>query len=143
MSDGLIRGPAPLAEGEELRATFAPDRTTYLRRVLILIVLFGALAGAILLALGNPYPWTGPVAALLGVGVRGWYLASEALAATWRLTDRRLLGPAGQVVPLSSIDRVQTVFGDVLVITRAGDKHLLKYLPDAPAVIARLQEARA
>lgn len=140
--DSLFRGPQPLAEGERLVETFRADRSVYWRNTLILVVVFGTLAGAALLALGNPYPWIGPVAAVLALGLRSAWLASEALAAEWRLTDRRLLGPAGQAIPLGDIADVKPVFGDLVVITRSGEKFLMKYLRDGAATRARIEAAR-
>ncbi|MDR0807792.1 MAG: hypothetical protein LBE86_01455 [Gemmobacter sp.] len=140
--ESLFPGPQLLAEGEVVEASFHPDRAAYLRATLILAVVFGTGAGLVLLAMGNPHPWAGPVAAILAIGARAAYLASEALAAEWRLTDRRLLGPGGQTIPRGQISQARRVFGDVMVITRAGDKHLIKYQADAAAVIAALEGGR-
>lgn len=131
--------PAPLEPGEVLLAEWRADPAIYWKNHLILSVLFGFAAGVVLLAMGNPFPWTGPVAAVLAVFARAFYLRSEALTESWRLTPRRLLGPGGRVIPLSSIETIRPFLSDVLVITRAGDKHLMKYLADAPAVIARIK----
>ena len=141
--DSLLTGPAPLAEGERLVTSFRADTAVYLRNTMILIVVFGAVAGLALIWTGNPYPWVGPVAALLGVGGRAWFLASEAFGAEWRLTDRRLLGPAGQIIPRGDIAEARKVLGDVVVIRRSGEKALIKYQSDADAVIATLNGVRA
>lgn len=141
--DSLLVGPVALAADERLVASFRADQAVYLRNTMILIVVFGAVAGLALIWIGNPHPWVGPVAALLGVGARAWFLASEALGAEWRLTDRRLLGPAGQVIPRGDIAQARKVLGDVVVIRRSGDKALIKYQADADAVIAALTGARA
>lgn len=133
---------APDAD-EPVLAEFTADPATYWRNHLILAVVGGALAGAVLMAMGNADPWVGPVAALLAIGVRAWYLASEALNDRWRLTDRRLIGPGGRVVPLSSLAAARPFFGDVQLVTRGGDKHLMKYLADARTVIAEIERARA
>jgi len=132
--------PAPLEPGEVLLAEWRADPGVYWKNHLILSVVLGFAAGLVLVAMGNPHPWTGPVAAVLAVFARAFYLRSEALGDTWRLTPRRLLGPGGRIVPLSSIETVRPFLSDVLVITPAGDKHLMKYLADAPAVIARIRE---
>ncbi|MBL8562308.1 MAG: hypothetical protein JNN06_08515 [Gemmobacter sp.] len=141
--DPLLTGPRPLAEGEVLLETFRPDRGVYLRNTLILMVVFGVIAGGVLVAIGDPNPWVGPLAAILGIGARAWFLASEALAAEWRLTDRRLLGPAGQVIARADLIEARKVFGEVAVITRAGEKFLIKYPADPEAVIAQLNGAKA
>lgn len=139
--DSLLSGPLPLAVGERLVATFRPDRGLYLRNSLILAVVLGGLAGCILLLIGNPHAWTGPVAAALAVGLRAAFLASEALAADWRLTDRRLLGPGGAAVALADLAQVRPFFGAVLVVTRGGDKHLLKHLANGPAIALSIRKA--
>lgn len=141
--DPLLAGPRPLAEGEVLLETFRPDRGVYMRNTLILMVVFGVIAGGVLVAMGDANPWTGPLAAILGIGARAWYLASEALSAEWRLTNRRLLGPAGQVIARADLADARKVFGEVAVITRSGEKFLIKYPSDPEAVIARLTGAKA
>jgi hypothetical protein len=130
-------------DGEQVLAEFRADRTAYWRNHLILAVLGGTVAGAVLLAMGNPDPWVGPVAALLAIGVRAAYLASEALGEGWRLTERRLIGPGGRVVPLSALAKARPFFGDVQLITRGGDKHLIKYIADAQTVIAEIERAKS
>lgn len=140
--DSLLSGPQPLAEGEVVQTVFRADRTAYLRTTLILAVVFGTLAGGVLVAMGNPHPWAGPLAAILAIGARAAYLASEALGAEWRLTDRRLLGPSGQAIPRGQIAQARRIFGDVVVATSAGDKHLIKYQADADTVIAALDGRR-
>ena len=135
--------PLPLAEGETLRETWTTDRATYWRGHAILALLGGVVAGIILVLMHDPAPWVGPVAAVLAIGARAAYLASEARDLTWRLTDQRLLGPAGRNLALSDIARARSLFGDVQVVTRSGDKHLIKYMADARAVIAAIEDARA
>lgn len=139
--DSLLSGPLPLAEGERLVATFRPDRGAFIRNNLIVAVILSLVAGSVLLLLGNPHAWTGPVAAGIAVAARASFLASEALAADWRLTDRRLLGPGGRAVRLADLAAVRPFFGDVLVITRGGDKHLLKYMANGPATAAAIRKA--
>jgi len=135
--------PLPLAEGETLLQSWTTDRATYWRGHAILALLGGVVAGIILVLMGNPAPWVGPVAAVLAIGARAAYLASEARGLTWRLTDQRLLGPAGRNLALADIAKARSLFGDVQVVTRNGDKHLIKYMADAPAVIAAIEAARA
>lgn len=140
--DPLMGTGVPLSEGERLLAEITADRGAYVKSHLIMAVLGGAVAGLVLVWLGNPDPWIGPVAAILALGVRGWYLASEAQSAVWRLTDRRLIGPGGRLIGLAEIETVRPFLGDVQIITRSGDKHLLKYLADAGAVVAAIDAAR-
>jgi hypothetical protein len=63
------------------------------------------------------------------------------MAEVWRLTDRRLLGPAGRVVPLPRLQTARPFLGAVQVTTTTGDKHLIKYQADPAAVAARLTAA--
>lgn len=141
--DGIAGGKVALAEGERLLATFRADRGTYWRAHAILAVVAGVLAGGVLLAIGNPDPWVGPVAALLAIGVRAGYLASEALGEAWLLTDRRLVGPGGREVSLSGIATARAFLGGVQVVTRSGDKHLIRYLADPEGTAACIRDARS
>lgn len=138
-----ISGPhVALGEGERVLATFRADRGTYWQAHAILAVAGGVLAGGVLLAIGNPDPWVGPVGALLAIGVRAGYLASEALAEAWTLTDRRLVGRARLAVPLSAIAAARAFLGGVQVVTRTGDKHLIRYQADPEGTAARIRDAR-
>lgn len=133
---------APLRPDETMLAEWPADKGSYWRSHAIMAVIGGAIAGGALVAIGNPTPWVGPVAAVAAMAARGWYLASEALVANWRLTDQRLQGPGGRVIPLAQIKRVRPFLGDVQVVTRSGDKHLMKYMGDIPAVVAAIEAAQ-
>jgi hypothetical protein len=136
--DPILGTVTPLQNGETLVAEFRADRIAYWRGHLILAVVLGTAAGLILMWQGNPYPVAGPLGALLAIGVRAVYLASEALAETWRLTDRRMLGPGGRAIALVQIRSAQPVLGAVQITTKAGDRHLIKYLADPAAVADRI-----
>ncbi|MCB1405964.1 MAG: hypothetical protein KDK01_06795 [Rhodobacteraceae bacterium] len=124
---------------EELR----PDSGRYWRDHAIMAVVLMALAGSFLWLIDSPYPAIGSLGAILAVAVRAAYLKSETLGMVWTLTDRRLILPGGvRSVPLLEIERVRTLLGDVQVITKTGDKHLMKHLADGPAVVARITAAR-
>ena len=140
--DSLMAGEVALIGGERVLAEFRADRGTYWRAHLWMAAAFGVAAGAVLVALGNPDPWVGPVAALGAVAIRAWYLASEALTDRWRLTDRRLLGPRGQEMPRRRIRAARPFFGAVQVVTDGGDKHLIRYQADPAAVAAQIPGAR-
>ena len=84
----------------------------------------------------------GPFGAVLAIGARAAYLASEALSEVWRLTDRRLLGPGGRAIPLSTLQSARAFFGSVQITTTSGDRHLIKYQADPAATAARITAGR-
>ena len=146
MNDSLIHSmtpTTPLAEGERVVHSFHPDRATYWRDHAWLAAGAMALGMGILWAMGNPHVWTGAVGGLAAVAVRAFYVASDELQARWDLTDRRLLGPQTRAVHLSDIATIRTLGSAVQVVTRGGDKHLLKYQPDSEATRTRLLQAGA
>jgi hypothetical protein len=141
--DSVMGHASPLQEGERVVHEIRPDRAAYWRSHLVMAVVLGILAGLILLWQGNPYPVVGPVAAVLAIGIRAAYVAPEAMAEVWRLTNRRLLGPAGRVIPLAQLHSARPFFGAVQVTTSTGDKHLIKYQADPAATATRLTDAKA
>ncbi len=144
MSDGPIHSMTPttvLAEGERVLHSFHPDRATYWRDHAWLAAVAMAVGMAILWAMGNPHVWTGAVGGLAAVAVRAFYVASDELQARWDLTDRRLLGPQTRAVHLDEIETIRTLGSAVQVVTRSGDKHLLKYQPDRDATRRRIESA--
>lgn len=134
--------PAILDPGERLLAEYRPDRNRYWRAHALMAVALMALAGGVLWATDTPYPEVGALGAVLAVAVRAAYLASETLGMRWTLTDKRLILPGNRGIPLMEIEKVRPLLGDVQVVTRSGDKHLLKHLADTAGVIARVTEAR-
>lgn len=131
----------PLAEGEAVLHSFHPDRATYWRDHAWLAAAAMAIGMVILWIMGNPHVWTGAVGGLAAFAVRAFYVASDELQARWDLTDRRLLGPQTRAVPLAEIDRIRTLGSAVQIVTRSGDKHLLKYQSDRDATRQRIQTA--
>lgn len=131
-----------LDSGEALQATLSPDPATFWRANGIMALGLGGVAGVALMVQGNPDPWVGPLAAALAMGARAAYIRSEAMAEGWRLTNRRLLGPGGRIVPLASLRRARSFLGAVQLITQAGDKHLIKYQSDAQATVATITAAQ-
>ncbi|MFT7593285.1 MAG: hypothetical protein ACI8R4_000598 [Paracoccaceae bacterium] len=121
---------------------FTADRAAYLRSHAWLAALGMAGAMALLWLAGNPHVWTGAVAGLGAVVVRGWYLASEEFAVVWEIKDQALIGPAERKIPLNQIDKVRSMGSFVQVITRSGDKHLIKYQADPAATITAIERAR-
>ena len=121
---------------------FRPDRATYMRAHAVMAAIAMAAAMAILWLTGNPHVWTGAVAGLAAVAVRAWYLASEALDERWVLTGAGLKGPGGRYAALDEITVVRELLGSVQIVTRAGDKHLIKYQAEPQAVIETIEAAR-
>lgn len=137
-----VQGAPELNPGEKMLREIAADRARYWRAHAILAVAGMAIVGGVLLAMGNPHAAIGALGAPLAVGVRAAWLASEQLAARWWLTSQRVLLPGGRSVGLLEIATVRPLLGDVQLITRGGDKHLLKYVPDAAALAAEIAAAR-
>jgi hypothetical protein len=140
--DPILGTVTPLQEGETLIAEFRADRMAYWRSHLIMAVVLGTAAGLFLLWQGNPWPVAGPFGAVLAIGARAAYLASEALTETWRLTDRRLLGPGGRSIPLAQLRAARPFFGAVQITTTTGDRHLIRYQADPIATTSRILAQR-
>lgn len=140
--DPILGQAAPLQVGETLVAEFRADRMAYWRSHLIMAVVLGTAAGLFLLWQGNPYPVAGPFGAVLAIGARAAYLASEALTETWRLTDRRLLGPGGRSIPRAQIRAARPFLGAVQITTTTGDRHLIRYQADPAATASRILAQR-
>lgn len=144
MTEGAVHSmtpTTPLREGERVLESFRADRATYWRDHAWMAVVAMALGMAVLWAVGNPHVWTGAVGGLAAIAVRAGYIASDELQARWDLTDQRLLGPLTRAVRLTDIARVRGLGSAVQVVTRSGDKHLIKYQADRGRVEARLRAA--
>ena len=120
---------------------FAPDKQAYIRTNAWLAAC--AMAGAMLVLwlVGNPYVWTGAPAGLAAIGLRAWYLASEEMTAAWEMTETTLTGPGPRKVPLNQITAVNTMGSFVQIVTKDGDKHLIKYQADPAATKATIERA--
>ena len=142
MKDYELTPTVDLDPGERVQASFRADRMTYWRDMAWMAVV-AMLAGMVVLwAIGNPHVWTGAVGGLAAIALRGWYAHSDEMGIRWDLTDRRLLGPAGRDIPLRDIETVRRLGSAVQVITRGGDKHLIKYQADSAAVMADLERVK-
>jgi hypothetical protein len=130
-----------LRDGETLLAEFAPDRRSYLRDHAWMAALAMGAGMVILWAIGNPHVWTGAIGGLAAIALRGWYLADEEMAVRWFLTTQRLTGPGEREVALSDIAKLRSLGTAVQVVTRSGDKHLMKYQEDRDATLAQLRQA--
>ncbi len=122
-----------LQEGETVQHSFHADRGTYWRDHAWLAAAAMAVGMVALWFLGNPHVWTGAVGGLAAIAVRAGYLASDELKARWDLTDRRLLGPLSKDVALSDIAELRVLGSAVQIVTKGGDKHLMKYQSDRDA----------
>ena len=123
--------------------SFTPDRRAYVRAHAWMAAVGMGGAMALLWAIGSPHIWTGAVGGLAAIGLRGWYMASEELAVVWTLTKENLTGPAGRSVQVSQIEAVKTMGSYVQVITKSGDKHLIKYQADPAATLNAIERAKA
>jgi len=139
--DTILGGGLELDPGEKVIAEFSPDKALYWRGHITMAGVGGVLALVVLLVMGQAAPWVGPIGAFAALGIRGWYLASETLALRWQLTNRRLIVPGGRAFALGAIAQAKPFLGDVQIVTHAGDKHLMKYMADAPRVIAAIETA--
>lgn len=109
---------------------FRADRATYIKAHVVLAVIGSVAITAVLLVIGNPYPWTGIVATVLALLVRGWFMMSEELGHVWVLDNDALSGPMGRKVLLDNIVQVRIIGSAVQVISTGGDKYLIKFLSD-------------
>lgn len=121
---------------------FAPDKGAYIRTNAWLAALAMAGAMIVLWLIGNPYVWTGAPAGLAAIGLRAWYLASEELVATWDMSETTLIGPGPRKVALNQIEAVKTLGSFVQIVTKSGDKHLIKYQGNPAATKAAIERAR-
>ncbi len=128
---------------ENVLARFSGDKPTYIRVHVIM-----ALAGAVLFSgglylYGNPDWWVGIVGSFAGIAMRGYYIADEQLGFEWVLTKSHLNAPNERAIALGEIETVRSLLGAVQVITRGGEKFLIKYQAAPERVIAEINRAIA
>ena len=123
--------------------TFRADKATYWREHAWIAAAAMAIGMGALWAMGNPDIWTGAVGALAAVAVRAFYLASDEARAEWVLTATDITGPENRHVRLTEIEKLRTLGSAVQIITRSGDKHMMKYMADRPRVVAEIEAAAA
>ena len=133
---------APTGTTAPPQASFHPDKMTYIRTHWSMAALAMAGGMVILWAIGNPHVWTGAIGGLAAVALRGWYLLDEEMDKPWHLGADALDGPQGRNVPLNDIAKLRAIGAAVQVITKGGDKHLIKFQADPTATIARIDAAR-
>ena len=122
---------------------FQGDKATYIRVHVVMAIVGAALITGGLILAGNPDWWVGIVGSFAGIAMRGYYIADEQLGFKWVLTESALLAPDEHRIDLSEIKTVRSLLGAVQVITRAGDKFLIKYQAAPKAVIADIKAAMA
>lgn len=123
-------------------ASFPPARSTYIREHILLAALGSVLLSGLLIYLDNPHPWTGVVGSVLAIGARGAYAMREQLAMVWTLTDTQLIGPDQRVIPLADVAEARHLLSALQVITRTGDKYLIKYQADPAAGASLILKTR-
>ena len=132
-----------MTDADETVDRFPPDRATYIRGHATLAAVAMAAGMAILWVAGNPHVWTGAVGGLAAVALRGWYLLDEEMGHCWAMTDTALTGPGGRHAALADLTRVRAIGAAVQIVTRGGDKHLIRWQADPASTIARIEAARA
>ncbi|SDW19571.1 hypothetical protein [Roseicitreum antarcticum] len=128
--------------GEKALRDIRSDRTTYWRDHGIMAVLGMFGAGVVLTLIGSPYAAIGALGAVLALAVRGAYLYSEQMKFQWVVTNMRLIGPGGRAIMLLELENVRRLFGDIQVITKSGDKYLIKHVKNPADAIADILSAR-
>ncbi|MCI2395418.1 hypothetical protein [Aliiroseovarius sediminis] len=131
-----------LAPDEILIQSFSGNMLTYVKEHVLLAALGSVLMSGILIYMGNPHAWTGVVGAVAAIAVRGVYVAREQVGFTWHLTDRRVIGPGERTILLNNIAKVNVIFSAAQVVTRTGEKYMLKYQADAKATQAAINRVR-
>lgn len=135
--------PIPaLTDNETLVASFTGSRQTYIKEHVMLAAIGSVAAALVLIWMGDPNYWVGPVGAVLAIAVRGVYVASEQIGMTWQLTDTRLITPAGMTILRRDIAKVRTIFSAAQVVTRSGEKYMIKYQSDPKGVADTIMGAR-
>ncbi|PRY24332.1 hypothetical protein CLV78_103198 [Aliiruegeria haliotis] len=132
--DGVV------AEVDRVIRSWQPDRRIYIRDHVLMAVALSVLATLVLFLLGNPDFWVGAVGACLAIAVRGGYLASEELGLRWDLSARAITATSGRSVALRDLDKVRTLGSAVQLITRDGNKQLIRYMADPAEVQRRIAE---
>jgi hypothetical protein len=131
-----------LEPGEKRLRDIRSDRTTYLRDHAVMAVLGMGLVGMVLAIIGSDHVLIGALGAVLALIVRGVWLYSEQMKFHWVLTNTRLIGPGGRQAHLLELEKVRRLFGDIQLVTRGGDKHLIKHVAGAEALVAEIEAAR-
>ncbi len=131
-----------LEPGEKRLREIRSDRATYIRDHAAMAVLGMGMVGMVLALIGSDHVLIGSLGAVLALIVRGLWLYSEQMKFHWVLTSARLVGPGGRQTYLLELDRVRRLFDDIQLVTKGGDKHLIKHVAGAEAIVAEIEAAR-
>ena len=129
-------------QGEKLLREIRADRAVYLRDHAVMAALGMVVAWVVLTLVGSDHAAIGALGAVLALIVRGLWLYSEQMKFRWVLSNMRLVGPGGRQVYLLELDKARRLFSDIQLVTKAGDKHLIKHVADAGALVAEIDAAR-
>ena len=128
--------------GEKFLREIRADRATFIRDHVVMAVLGMGVVGMVLAFIGSDHVLIGSFGAVLALLVRGLWLYSEQMKFRWVLSNMRLVGPGGRQVYLLELEKVRRLFGDIQIITKAGDKHLIKHIANSEAIVAEIDTAR-
>ena len=131
-----------LDAGEKVLLEIRSDRATYWRDHGVMAVLGMVGAGVVLMLIDSPHVAIGSLGAVLALIVRGVWLYSEQMKFLWVLTNIRLVGPGGRSIYLLELDKIRRLFGDIQIITKTGDKFLVKHVAGSEAVVTQINAAR-
>ncbi len=131
-----------LESGEKVLLEIRSDRGTYWRDHGVMAVLGMVAAGVVLALIGSPHVAIGSLGAVLALIVRGLWLYSEQMKFLWVLTNIRMIGPGGRSLYLLELDNTRRLFGDIQIVTKTGDKFLIKHIAGSEGVVAQINTAR-
>ncbi len=131
-----------LDAGEKVLLEIRSDRATYWRDHGVMAVLGMIGAGVVLMLIDSPHVAVGSLGAVLALIVRGVWLYSEQMKFLWVLTNIRLVGPGGRSIYLLELETIRRLFGDIQIITKTGDKFLVKHVLGSADVVSQINAAR-
>ena len=129
--------------GEKILRDIRSDKATYWRDHGVMAVLGMGVVGMVLSFIGSDHVAIGSLGAVLALAVRGLWLYSEQMKFRWVLSNMRLVGPGGRQVYLLELEKARRLFGDIQLITKSGDKHLIKHIRQSDQLVAEIEAARA
>jgi len=128
--------------GEKILREIRSDKATYWRDHGVMAVLGMGVVGMVLAFIGSDHVAIGSLGAVLALAVRGLWLYSEQMKFRWVLSNMRLVGPGGRQVYLLELEKARRLFGDIQLITKSGDKHLIKHIRQSDHLVAEIEAAR-